>query len=193
MNARLRAIGDALLGNERRLRIRSARCLLACGLMAYSVASLGYFVAARLLPFGVFFFMYLLPFFLGSVLASTTSMIEHYEMEESDDAYSSRTYASKMPIANFIWNNLGYHNEHHNFPGIPHYNLKKFHEAALPYYDERIKSNIFPNFFGLVFHLWGRILKVDVDKIDAKYAHLNRNEETQKHMKLQGINPANAT
>ena len=48
MNARLRAIGDALLGNERRLRIRSARCLLACGLMAYSVASLGYFVAVGL-------------------------------------------------------------------------------------------------------------------------------------------------
>lgn len=149
------------------------------------------FVGARFLPFGVFFFLYLLPFILGSVLASTTSMIEHYEMEEGDDAYSSRTYASKMPIANFIWNNLGYHNEHHNFPGIPHYNLRKFHEAALPYYDERIKQNVYPNFFGLVFHLWGRILKVDVAKIEAKYAHLNRSEDRQKHMELDGISPAN--
>ncbi|MBS0436906.1 MAG: GGDEF domain-containing protein [Proteobacteria bacterium] len=48
MNARLQALGDVLLGSERRLRIRSARCLLACALMAYSVASLGYFVAVGL-------------------------------------------------------------------------------------------------------------------------------------------------
>jgi diguanylate cyclase (GGDEF)-like protein len=48
MNPRLQAIGDVLLGTERRLRVRSARCLLACGLMAYSVASLGYFVAVGL-------------------------------------------------------------------------------------------------------------------------------------------------
>ena len=48
MKARLQALGDVLLGSERRLRIRSARCLLACALMAYSVASLGYFVAVGL-------------------------------------------------------------------------------------------------------------------------------------------------
>lgn len=48
MSPRLHAVGDALLGSERRLRIRTARCLLACGLMAYSVASMGYFVAVGL-------------------------------------------------------------------------------------------------------------------------------------------------
>lgn len=46
MTQRWHAFVDLLLGSERRLRIRSARCLLACGLMAYSVASMGYFVAA---------------------------------------------------------------------------------------------------------------------------------------------------
>ncbi|TXH61199.1 MAG: GGDEF domain-containing protein [Burkholderiaceae bacterium] len=46
MHPRLAAFVDMLLGTERRLRTRSARCLLACGLMAYSVASMGYFVAA---------------------------------------------------------------------------------------------------------------------------------------------------
>lgn len=48
MKARLQALGDVLLGSERRLRIRSARCLLACALMAYSVGSLTYFVAVGL-------------------------------------------------------------------------------------------------------------------------------------------------
>ncbi|HNK19407.1 MAG TPA: GGDEF domain-containing protein, partial [Piscinibacter sp.] len=46
MSPRLQALGDVLLGTERRLRVRSARCLIACGLMAYSVASMAYFVAA---------------------------------------------------------------------------------------------------------------------------------------------------
>jgi diguanylate cyclase len=45
MNPRWRALGDALLGTERRLRVRAGRSLLACALMTYSVASLGYFVA----------------------------------------------------------------------------------------------------------------------------------------------------
>ncbi len=48
MSARWRALVDALLGRERRLRLRSARCLLACALMAYSVASMGYLVGAGL-------------------------------------------------------------------------------------------------------------------------------------------------
>lgn len=52
MSPRLQAIGDVLLGSERRLRVRSARCLLACGLMAYSVSSMGYFVAVDLAPAG---------------------------------------------------------------------------------------------------------------------------------------------
>lgn len=48
MSATLARIGDALLGSERRQRVRTARCLLACALMAYSVASMGYFVAVGL-------------------------------------------------------------------------------------------------------------------------------------------------
>ncbi len=149
-------------------------------------------LAIHFLPGPVFFFLYGLPFILGSVLASTTSMVEHFGIDASDDdAYSSRTYATRMPILNFVWNNLGYHNEHHKYPGIPWYNLKTFHEAAFPYYDDKIKAEVYPNFIGLVFKLWGRILTLDISKIEAKYAHLNQQEEREKHMRLDGIAPAN--
>jgi diguanylate cyclase (GGDEF)-like protein len=45
-------LGDLLLGGERRLRVRSGRSLLACVLMAYSVTSMGYFVALDIAPLG---------------------------------------------------------------------------------------------------------------------------------------------
>ena len=48
MNPRWRALGDALLGSEARQRVRAARCLLACALMVYSTAGMGYMAWAGL-------------------------------------------------------------------------------------------------------------------------------------------------
>lgn len=149
------------------------------------------FAGFYFLPFIVMFFLFLVPFVLGAMLASTTSMIEHLEMDPGEDAYSSRTYATNHYVLNFLWNNVSFHNEHHKYPGIPWYNLRSFHEAAYPYYDERVKAEVYPTFFRLVWKLWGRLLKVDVTKIEAKYAHLNRDEEKKKHMELAGISPVN--
>lgn len=143
------------------------------------------------LPAYVMIFLYAVPFVLGAILASTTSMIEHFEMEPGEDAYSSRTYATKRHFLNFLWNNVSFHNEHHKFPGIPWYNLRSFHEAAYPYYDERVKKECYESFLPVVFMLWKRALNVDVAKIDAKYAALNREEERKKHMELAGISPIN--
>ncbi len=144
------------------------------------------------LPGYVMFFLYGVPFILGSILASTTSMIEHFEMEPGEDAYSSRTYATKHHFLNYLWNNVSFHNEHHKFPGIPWYNLRSFHEAAYPYYDDRVKANVHESFFGLIWSLWKRAFAIDVTKIEAKYAHLNHEEERKKHMELAGIAPVSS-
>ena len=143
------------------------------------------------LPGYVTFFVFGLPFILGTILASTTSMIEHFEMEPGEDAYGSRTYAIDHHFLNFLWNNVSFHNEHHKFPGIPWYNLRSFHEAAFPYYDAKVQQECHKSFFGLVWSLWGRVLNIDVEKIEAKYANLNRVEEKKKHMDLPGIAPVN--
>lgn len=143
------------------------------------------------LPFYVMLFLYGIPFILGSVLASTTSMIEHFEMEPGEDAYSSRTYATKRHFLNFLWNNVSYHNEHHKYPGIPWYNLRSFHEAAYPYYDKQVKAEVYETFLPVVWMLWKRCLKIDVTRIEGKYASLNREEERKRHMELAGISPVN--
>jgi fatty acid desaturase len=116
-------------------------------------------------------------------------MIEHYGMEPGEDAYSSRTYSTKSHITNFIWNNVSYHNEHHKFPGIPFYNLRSFHEAAFPYYDARVQSECYDNMWGIAFQLWGRILRLDIAKLDEKYAALDKQAEESRLMNAPGIDP----
>lgn len=149
-------------------------------------------VFAWFMPIQVSIFSFFLPFVFGAVLASVTSMIEHYEMPEGDDAYGSRTYCTKNPIMAWIWNNVPYHVEHHKFPGIPWYNLKSFHQAAYPHYDEKVKANCHPSFFGIVFHLYGRILKFDVDAVEQKYQAVDREAARQESMTLPGIESAAA-
>ncbi|AUX27641.1 omega-3 fatty acid desaturase [Sorangium cellulosum] len=141
------------------------------------------------MPWQVFFFFYALPFIFGAILASVTSMIEHYEMLPGEDAYSSRTYGTSARFVNFLWNNVTYHNEHHKFPGIPFYNLRSFHEAAYPYYDDRVKSACYPSILGVAFELYGRILRLDIAKLDERYRGLNKEAERQKMMALNGIQP----
>lgn len=145
------------------------------------------FFVWRALPGKVFFFLYGLPFILGAGLASLTSMIEHFQMEPGEDAYSSRTYGTKAHITNFIWNNVSYHNEHHKFPGIPWYNLRSFHEAAYPYYDERVKAECYEGIWGVAFSLYRKVLRLDVERMAAKYASLNKREEKARHMAMPGI------
>jgi len=143
-----------------------------------------------IMPRMVFVFFYGLPFLFGAFLASLTSMIEHFEMLPGEDAYSSRTYGTKAHITNFIWNNVTYHNEHHKFPGIPWYNLRSFHEAAYPYYEDRVKAECHPSIYRLAFELYGRILRFDMTKLDERYRDINKDAEREKYLSMAGI-PAN--
>jgi len=147
---------------------------------------------AYVMPLQVFIFFYGLPFVFGAVLASLTSMIEHFEMLPGEDAYSSRTYGTKAYITNFLWNNVTFHNEHHKFPGIPWYNLRSFHEAAYPYYDEKVKAECYPSIYRLAFELYGRVLSLDVTKLEERYRGINKEAEEAKVRVLPGIPVENA-
>lgn len=146
-------------------------------------------LAYVLMPIQVFFFFFGLPFLLGSIFASVTSMIEHYEMLPGEDAYSSRTYGTKAHLTNFLWNNVTFHNEHHKFPGIPFYNLRRFHEAAYPYYDERVRSACHPSIVALALSLYGQILKLDIARLDERYRDINKEAERRRLMAMNGIQP----
>lgn len=145
-------------------------------------------VLGYLMPTQVFIFFFVLPFIFGAFLASCTSMIEHFGMEDtSDDAYSSRTYGTSCPVTNFIWNNVTYHNEHHKYPGIPFYNLASFHRAAFPHYDERVKAACHKSIYPLALKLYGDILRLDIAALEAKYAGLDKKTEQNRVMGIDGI------
>jgi fatty acid desaturase len=145
-------------------------------------------VAYLFMPLHVFVFFYGLPFLLGAFFASMSQMIEHFEMAESDDdAYSSRTYGTENKLTNFVWNNVMFHNEHHKYPGIPFYNLQRFHRAAYPHYDERVKASVSPYLFRTAFGLWRRILTMDMHAYMARYDDLDMQAERQRLMVVPGI------
>lgn len=150
----------------------------------YAIVLGFYFV----MPHQVFFFFFPLPFVFGAFLASLTSMIEHFQMlPGDDDAYSSRTYGTKADLTNFLWNNVTYHNEHHKYPGIPWYNLKSFHHAAFPYYDEKVKAACYPTIYRLAADLYGQVLRLDVEKLEERYRAINKEAEKEKYLGMPGI------
>ncbi len=141
-----------------------------------------------IMPLQVFLFFYGLPFLLGAFLASTSQMIEHFEMPEGDDdAYSSRTYGTENKLTNFVWNNVMFHNEHHKYPGIPFYNLASFHHAAYPHYDERVKAAVSPHLFRTALRLWWRILTMDMKPYLERYDTVDKQAERERLMTVAGI------
>lgn len=73
---------------------------------------------------------YLTTFFMFQYIRSVA---EHYgEMAYEDDLSSSRTVRTSF-LEEFFFapHSVGYHLEHHLFPGVPFYNLKRLHSALM--------------------------------------------------------------
>lgn len=105
---------------------------------------------------------------LGAMVASMTSMCEHFGIEyKADHAYSSRTYATDSALLDWLWSGTIFHNEHHKYPGIPWYNLKTFHFEARKYYSPEVLQNVHPNFIPLVITLFQRAARLNLDEEKA--------------------------
>jgi fatty acid desaturase len=102
---------------------------------------------------------------VGAFLASITSMAEHFGIEyHPDHAYSSRTYATQNRLIDFMWSGTNFHNEHHKYPGIPYYNLRRFHFESLPHLSPAVRRNVHQDFWPVIFMLWRRAVTTTLDE-----------------------------
>ncbi len=116
----------ALRGRIRRERLTA---VLVHALVAAALwSSLGAFAAAR---------TYFIPYLFGFPLAFALNRLgQHYDVNASDPA----RWGTRMRRSLFWdWAFFGsaYHLEHHYFPGVPLYNLRRLNRALTPFFEAR--------------------------------------------------------
>ena len=75
--------------------------------------------------------MLLLPFLYGTTSRNMFDFVQHAGLANNVKDHRLCTRTVKFnPIFSFLYWNMEYHLEHHMFPMVPSYNLKKLHEAV---------------------------------------------------------------
>jgi len=91
-----------------------------------------------------------LVYFLLGMLWSTSFhpvaghfLSEHYVMESEEGEDTAETYSYYGPLNAIAWN-VGYHNEHHDFPAIPWSRLPMLRKIAPEFYDDLPQTKSWP-------------------------------------------------
>mmetsp|Transcript_58144 Transcript_58144/g.142642 ORF Transcript_58144/g.142642 Transcript_58144/m.142642 type:complete len:332 (-) Transcript_58144:179-1174(-) len=111
-------------------------------------------------PKTIFYFLYS-SFFAGSIHPTAGHFLaEHYVVEGKTETYS---YYGPL---NYLAYNVGYHNEHHDFPNIAWRNLPKVRKIAPEFYDDLPQCKSWP----------GIILQYIFDDRLGPYARVKRRD-----------------
>src|SRR4029077_4801444 len=89
---------------------------------------------------------------------------EHYVVHENQETYSYYGPLNKIAM------NVGYHNEHHDFPSVPWNKLPEIRKEASPYYDSLVSHSSWTKlFFRFLFDreisLYSRITRRNRGKV----------------------------
>jgi len=109
-------------------RERAVTVLGQLGILATLVATAGGWLAFK---------VYMVPYFLVFPVAFVLNRLgQHYDIDPSDPAkWSTLMAPSRFWDFWFLWSS--YHLEHHYFPTVPFYNLRRLHFLLVPFYKER--------------------------------------------------------
>lgn len=115
---------------ELRRRIARERTLTLAGQLAILVALIvlaGWWIAFK---------VYMVPYFLVFPVAFTLNRLgQHYNIDPGDPAkWSTLMARSRFWDLGFLWSS--YHLEHHYFPRVPFYNLRRLNLLLQPFYEE---------------------------------------------------------
>ncbi len=82
--------------------------------------------------------LYLVPYLFGFPLAFGLNRLgQHYDIDPMDPArWGTRMRPSRLWDLLFLWSS--YHLEHHYFPGVPFYNLRRLNRALRPFFERRV-------------------------------------------------------
>jgi fatty acid desaturase len=79
--------------------------------------------------------LYVVPVFFVFPVAFTINRLgQHYDIDPSDPA-AWGTIIVTNPVWNFLYLWSNYHMEHHYFPRVPFYNLKRLHDELRPIFE----------------------------------------------------------
>jgi fatty acid desaturase len=95
--------------------------LLLLGLVAAAVVTV---------PATILLHVWLIPMLIINTLVNIRGMSQHTFLEEPDDPVQGTRSILTNPITEFFMCNENYHLEHHLFPRVPWYNLKRLHGAV---------------------------------------------------------------
>jgi len=109
-------------------------------------------------PWALLYLLLSLSFGIGLHPVGARWVQEHYLVAAPQETYSYYGPLNKLAL------NVGYHNEHHDFPSIPWMNLPKVRAMAPEYYDNLVyHTSWFKLMFQFLFdknlHLYSRIVR----------------------------------
>jgi fatty acid desaturase len=116
---------------EVRARIARERAITVVGQLTI-LATVG-----LLAGWWIAFKVYMVPYFLVFPVAFVLNRLgQHYDIDPSDPAkWSTLMAPSRWWDFVYLWSS--YHLEHHYFPSVPFYNLRRLHQELQPFFRER--------------------------------------------------------
>jgi fatty acid desaturase len=134
-----------VLGFRHGSRADRAWIALEVGLLFAGAAA----VLASPLPWWVLVHAWLIPMIIINTLVNIRGMSQHTLLEHHDDPILGTRSILTNPVTRFFMCNENYHLEHHLYPGVPWYHLRRLHQALR---DELVARGapFIPSYFAFV-------------------------------------------